>query len=91
MRNSVDIEEQNTLTSTRPSPDMVAEGRELSGILMESLKCLPENQRVALLLHKYDGFSYIEISRMMGCSVPAVESLIHRARQSLKKQLSPYL
>jgi len=91
LRNSIDIDELNTLTSARSSPERETESRELSVILMKALQSLPEKQRVALLLHKYDGFSYIEISRMMGCSLSAVESLIHRARQSLKKQLSPYI
>jgi RNA polymerase sigma-70 factor (ECF subfamily) len=95
-RNTVDIFELNeagfvSLSVTRTSPEMETEGRELSTVLMAALRILPEKQRVALLLHKYEGFSYVEISRMMDCSVPAVESLIHRARQSLRKQLTPYL
>jgi len=73
------------------SPLRELENRELSFTLKKALKSLPEKQRVALLLHKYSGFTYFEISQMMGCSMSAVESLIHRARQSLRKQLSPYL
>lgn len=95
-RNTVNIFELNesgfvSLASPRHSPEKETESRELSAILMKALKSLPEKQRVALLLHKYDGFSYLEISGIIGCSVPAVESLIHRARQGLKKDLSPYL
>ena len=73
------------------SPLRELENRELSFTLKKALKSLPEKQRVALLLHKYSGFTYFEISKMMGCSLASVESLIHRARQSLIKQLSPYL
>lgn len=95
-RSTIDIFELNeagfvALATKCPSPARELESRELSFTLKKALKSLPENQRVALLLHKYSGFSYLEISQMMNCSVSAVESLIHRARQSLRKQLSPYL
>jgi RNA polymerase sigma-70 factor (ECF subfamily) len=95
-RNTTDIFALNeagfiALASDRLSPLKELETRELSSILKEALKSLPENQRVALLLHKYSGFSYLEISQTMNCSVSAIESLIHRARQSLRKQLTPYL
>jgi RNA polymerase sigma-70 factor, ECF subfamily len=95
-RNTIDIFELNeggfvALATKCPSPARELESRELSFTLKKALKSLPEKQRVALLLHKYSGFSYSEISQMMNCSVSAVESLIHRARQSLRKQLSPYL
>ena len=94
--NTIDIFELNeagfvALAEKRPSPVRELENRELSSALKEAIKNLSEKQRVALLLHKYSGFSYLEISQMMGCSISAVESLIHRARQSLRKQLSPYL
>lgn len=95
-RNTVDIFELNeagfvALASTYFTPEKETEGRELSALLMRALNSLPEKQRVALLLHKYSGFSYLEIGQMMGCSMSAVESLIHRARRSLRKQLTPYL
>jgi RNA polymerase sigma-70 factor, ECF subfamily len=95
-RNTIDIFELNeagfvAFTSQRLSPEKETEDRQLGAILMKALKGLPENQRLALLLHKYEGFSYLEVSGMMGCTVSAVESLIHRARQGLKKQLTPYL
>ncbi|MGD1075023.1 MAG: sigma-70 family RNA polymerase sigma factor [Thermodesulfovibrionales bacterium] len=95
-RNTIDIFELNeagfvSLAAKCPSPARELENCELSSTLKNALKSLPENQRVALLLHKYSGFSYCEISQMMNCSISAVESLIHRARQSLRKQLTPYL
>ena len=95
-RSTLDIFELNeagfvALAEKRPSPIRELENRELSSTLKKALKSLPEKQRVALLLHKYSGFSYFDISQIMNCSISAVESLIHRARQSLRKQLTPYL
>jgi RNA polymerase sigma-70 factor (ECF subfamily) len=73
------------------SPEKELENRELGDILRQTIANLPEKQRIALLLQRYHDFSYDEISRIMGCSVSAVESLIQRARHNLKKALSPYL
>jgi RNA polymerase sigma-70 factor (ECF subfamily) len=96
LRNTIDIFELNqsgfvALPTARSSPEKEAEGRELGAVLMKAINSLPEKQRIALLLHKYEGFSYLEISQMLGCSMPSVESLIHRARLGLKEQLTSYL
>jgi RNA polymerase sigma-70 factor (ECF subfamily) len=72
-------------------PGKALETKEIGCAVRRAIANLPEKQRIAVLLQRYNGFSYQEISHMLGCSVPAVESLIQRARQSLKKQLIPYL
>jgi RNA polymerase sigma factor (sigma-70 family) len=51
------------------------------------LRELPERQRLALILSHYDGYSYKEIAAIMKTSLSSVESLIHRAKESLKKKL----
>ncbi len=73
------------------SPQKAAENTELSAAVREAIRNLPENQRITILLREYNDFSYKEISKIMGLSTSAVESLLQRARQSLKKQLNPYL
>lgn len=73
------------------SPQKAAENAELSTAVRKAIRNLPENQRIAILLRQYNDFSYSEISKIMGLSISAVESLIQRARQSLKKSLFPYL
>lgn len=70
------------------SPEKEFEKKELGDIVREAIANLPEKQKIAVLLQKYNGFSYEEISHIMGCSVSAVESLIQRARQNLKRTLS---
>ncbi len=96
LRNEVDIFGLNeagfvALAATRHSPEKETESHELGSILVRAMKSLSEKQRAALLLHRYEGFSYLEIGNLMGCSVSSVESLIYRARQSLKKQLQSLL
>jgi RNA polymerase sigma factor (sigma-70 family) len=64
------------------------EARESERIISASVGKLPENQRIAFVLSKFDGRSYQEISEIMGVSIPSVESLLHRAKQNLQKRLS---
>lgn len=67
----------------------------LRGELVEkvdaALAVLPENQRTALLLCRQEELSYEEIAAVLGCSLSATKSLIHRARETLKLKLKPYL
>jgi RNA polymerase sigma-70 factor (ECF subfamily) len=52
---------------------------------------LPETQRAALLLCREEEFSYEDIAAILGCSLSATKSLIHRGRETLKQKLKPYL
>lgn len=64
---------------------------ELAGKIEEALAELPENQRTAILLCRQDELSYEEIAKVLGCSLSATKSLIHRGRETLKEKLKPYL
>jgi RNA polymerase sigma-70 factor (ECF subfamily) len=64
---------------------------EMSKIVRRAIDDLPERQRIALVLSKFEGKSYKEIAQIMGVSLSAVESLIFRARGSLKKKLLPLI
>jgi len=79
-----------------PDPDPeTAEERlakaELASEVRAAVDALPESQRTAVLLNKYEGLSYEEIARTMELSVPAVKSLLTRARNGVKERLSPFL
>ena len=56
-------------------------------ILKMAMDSLPENQRIAFSLNKYEELSYQEIAEIMQTSLSAVESLIHRAKLNLQKKL----
>lgn len=64
---------------------------ELASKVEEVLAGLPENQRTAILLFKEKELSYEDISEVLGCSLSATKSLIHRGRETLKQRLKPYL
>jgi RNA polymerase sigma-70 factor (ECF subfamily) len=64
---------------------------ELSDVVREALEVLGEDQKVAVLLNKFEDMSYAEIAEVMGRSEAAVKSLLARARNHLREQLEPYL
>lgn len=68
-------------------PGVSLERKEEAAQLMAAIAQLPENQKVAFVLHKLEGLSYLEIAEVMGNTLPAVESLMHRARLNLRKIL----
>lgn len=73
-----------------PAPDSVMQS-ELEDKIEEAMAELPEKQRTAILLCRGEEHSYEEIAVILGCSVSATKSLIHRGRETLKQLLKPYL
>jgi len=65
--------------------------RELEQKIEQALTDLPEIQRTAIILCRKQEMSYEEIAVVVGCSVSATKSLIHRGRETLKQKLKPYL
>lgn len=68
-------------------PDAGLEHRERLEILHRNLGKLPDKQRAALVLQKMEGLSQTEIAATLGVSVGAVEGLLSRGRESLRKHL----
>jgi RNA polymerase sigma-70 factor (ECF subfamily) len=64
---------------------------ELAEIVREAVGELGDEQKLAVLLNKFEEMSYAEIAEVMGRSEPAVKSLLARARMSLRGRLEPYL
>jgi RNA polymerase sigma-70 factor, ECF subfamily len=64
---------------------------ELSDVVRQALDVLGEDQKMAVLLNKFEGMSYAEIAEVMGRSEAAVKSLLARARNHLREQLESYL
>ncbi|MEQ6120522.1 RNA polymerase sigma factor [Reichenbachiella sp. MALMAid0571] len=71
-------------------PGVEAENQERTELLYKQIDQLPDNQKIALVLHNMDGMSYKDISNTMNISLSSVESLIFRAKKNLKKKLSHY-
>ena len=70
------------------SQDNPLERRELSELVRRAVQQLPDRQRLAVVLHRYDGLSHTEISEVTGWSESAVESLLVRAYATLREKLA---
>jgi RNA polymerase sigma factor (sigma-70 family) len=91
-QDSLDDEEKSPqLPSLTADPLEALEESELARRLERLLAALPENQRRALVLKRFGDLSYQEIGEEMGLSAQAVDGLLKRARQTLKKALEEYL
>jgi RNA polymerase sigma-70 factor (ECF subfamily) len=64
---------------------------ELSDVVRDALDLLGEDQKIAVLLNKFEDMSYAEIAEVMSRSEAAVKSLLARARTHLRERLEPYL
>jgi RNA polymerase sigma-70 factor (ECF subfamily) len=73
-----------------PTPLENLASSEQATLLTEALNTLPENQKTAIILTNYEQLSQAEVSKIMGNTVSAVESLIHRAKQNLRQKLTAY-
>lgn len=69
-------------------PGIQLEQKEKAAIVFKAIQLLPENQRVCFLLLKTEGLSYEEVAEILQISIKAVESLMHRARENLRKKLA---
>jgi len=65
-------------------PGIAAEQKELAAELFQAIAQLADNQKTAFVLVKLEQLSHAEVSAIMGISVAAIESLLHRARTKLK-------
>ena len=70
---------------------MELDRKENAARLFKVIGKLPENQKIAFTLHKLEDLSYQEVSEVMQTTVAAVESLMHRAKQNLRKLLEKEL
>jgi RNA polymerase sigma-70 factor, ECF subfamily len=79
------------LPDSGPSPERSAFGRELGAALDASIQSLDPGQREVLLLRDVEGLSAPEVGTVLGLSVDAVKSRLHRARLAVRQQVAPLL
>jgi RNA polymerase sigma-70 factor (ECF subfamily) len=76
---------------TNLAPDASLLELELQRTIEEAILQLPETQRMALVLRRYEQLTYEQIAEVLDLSVPAVKSVLFRARSELRSRLSKYL
>jgi RNA polymerase sigma-70 factor (ECF subfamily) len=72
------------------SPEELLLDEEQKRLILAALQSLSDNQRMALVLKRYEGLSYAEIAQVLGKSVPAVDALLVRAKRNLRKKLASH-
>ncbi|MGN1024971.1 MAG: RNA polymerase sigma factor [Faecousia sp.] len=73
-------------TSIEELPEIAQEGPEWNPVL-EAILALPRDQKTAVYMYYYEGYSSAEIAQALGCRQGTVRSRLSRARQALKKDL----
>src|SRR5262249_41801751 len=79
------------LIGREATPSAQVRKAEWSDLAREALGVLSEDQKMAVLLNKFEEKSYAEIAEVMGRSPAAIKSLLARARNQPREQLEPYL
>lgn len=73
-----------------PGPAEILDKFEQGSIVAEKLALLPDSQKIVLVLHDVEGFSYEQIAEIVGERLGTVRSRIHYGRQKLREMLEPY-
>jgi RNA polymerase sigma factor (sigma-70 family) len=89
MGNEIPIDKTHYFTEFN-HPGVVLENKEKSAIIFKAINTLPETQRVIFTLAKIDGKSYQEIVEITGKSLSSVESVLFRAKKTLKEKLAVF-
>jgi RNA polymerase sigma-70 factor, ECF subfamily len=85
------IDAAQRLADPAPSPEQTATNRELQHVLTRAIDGLEPAQREVLVLRDIEGLSAPEVAKILGVSVEAVKSRLHRARVAVRQALAPVL
>jgi RNA polymerase sigma-70 factor (ECF subfamily) len=88
---ALEIDGAQRLADPAPSPEQIATTRELQHALTRAIDGLEPAQREVLVLRDLEGLSAPEVAKVLGTSVDAVKSRLHRARMAVRQTLAPVL
>ncbi|MCS7008384.1 MAG: sigma-70 family RNA polymerase sigma factor [Chthoniobacterales bacterium] len=86
-----DVYKENPTFIDQSCPDEELEKKEIGELVRSAIAELPENQRLALVLHRLEGLPQEVVADVLGVSVQAVKNLVHRAKENLRRKLAPLL
>jgi len=84
----VDDQPVRQVSDNRPTVEQAMLYQARLGEVKEAIQTLPEKQRAAVLMHKYEEMEYSQIARALNCSESAVKSLLFRAYETLRARLA---
>jgi RNA polymerase sigma-70 factor (ECF subfamily) len=93
---SIDQQDQETglsfdIPDSTPTAEQVAVRRERMAAIRNRVQSLPERQRIAVIMHKYQQMDYRQIAEVLKLSESATKSLLFRAYESLRAQLKEFV
>lgn len=83
-------EEKRSVDLAELNPGIAAENKEKATVLYKAIAQLPDKQQLAFTLIRIQGMKYEEATEIMGLGVKAIESLLSRAKENLKKNLEQH-
>ena len=91
LQDSREDAEAYTLPDGRPDPEAQVEAKETQEMVRLTLNAMPAALKDVIVLRDIQGFSYEEMSEILGCSLEAVKSRLFRSRALLRQRLEPLL
>ncbi|MDQ2901075.1 MAG: RNA polymerase sigma factor [Acidobacteriota bacterium] len=91
---NVSLDQESPNSAKRDAPDRRATAEQIlvredcAREVRQAVQSLPEKQRAAVLMHKYEEMDYAQISRVLGCSQSALKALMFRAYETLREKLA---
>ncbi|MDQ6704521.1 MAG: RNA polymerase sigma factor [Acidobacteriota bacterium] len=91
---NVSLDQDSANSAKRDAPDRRATAEQMlvredrAREVRKAVQSLPEKQRAAVLMHKYEEMDYAQISQVLGCSQSALKALMFRAYETLREKLA---
>ena len=85
------LEEEEVFRDPGPDAERRLISSEMGEVIRRAIRSLPRNEKVALVLRRYEELSYKEIAGVMDCTEAAVKTYIHRGKLRVRDRILPYL
>ncbi len=86
-----EITRKEEVRAREPDAEQKLVESEMGKVIRQIIRGLPKNEKIAIILRRYEGLSYKEIADVMNCTEPAVKTYIHRGKLRLRDRIRPYL
>jgi RNA polymerase sigma-70 factor (ECF subfamily) len=86
-----EISRKEEVRAREPDAEQKLVESEMGKVVRQIIRGLPTNEKIAIILRRYEGLSYKEIADVMNCTEPAVKTYIHRGKLRLRDRIRPYL
>lgn len=80
-----------SLPDGAPNAECRMVSAETGRIIRRAIQALPDNEKMALVLRRYEDLSYKEIAEVMNCTEGAVKTYIHRGKLRVRDHIIPYV